>query len=122
MTQMTTSRAAEVAGYLMQWMFDPNHPHHPLRAKPDFNGPADRNTNVKNSRERKFLQWEEQTFGINLGWTDDASPATAVRVSRWLRQYMSSAAPERSCLWRPLVRSCAPSPWSHPPPAASAPY
>jgi hypothetical protein len=83
MTQMTTSRAAEVAGYLKQWMFDPNHPHHPLRAKPNFNGPADRNTNMKNSHERKFLQWEEQTFGINLGWTSDASPATAVRVSRW---------------------------------------
>ena len=83
MTQMTTSRAAEVAGYLTQWMFDPNHPHHPLRAKPDFTGPADRNTNLKNSLTRKFLQWEEQTFGINLGWTDDASPATAVRVSRW---------------------------------------
>ena len=70
MTQMTTSRAAEVAGYLKQWMFDPNHPHHPLRAKPNFNGPADRNTNLKNSHERKFLQWEEQTFGINLGWTE----------------------------------------------------
>ena len=86
MTQMTTSRAAEVAGYLKQWMCDPNHAHHPLRAKPDFTGPADRNTNMKNSRTRKFLQWEEQTFGINLGWTEDASPTTAVsppRVSRW---------------------------------------
>lgn len=84
MTQpTTTSSAAEVAGYLKQWMFDPNHTHHPLRAKPDFNGPADRNTNLKNSFTRKFLQWEEQTFGINLGWTSDAEPATAVRVSRW---------------------------------------
>jgi hypothetical protein len=83
MTEATTSTAAEVAGYLKQWMFDPNHPHHPLRAKPNFAGPADRNTNLKNSYERKFLQWEEQTFGINLGWTEDASPATAVRVTRW---------------------------------------
>jgi hypothetical protein len=83
MTQMTTSRAAEVAGYLKQWMFDPNNAHHPLHAKPDFNGPADRNTNLKNSFTRKFLQWEEQTFGINLDWTSDAEPATAVRVSRW---------------------------------------
>jgi hypothetical protein len=84
MTQPTiTSSAAEVAGYLKQWMFDPNHPHHPLRAKLNFNGPADRNTNLKNSRTRKFLQWEEQTFGINLGWTSDAEPTTAVRVSRW---------------------------------------
>jgi len=83
MTETTTSRAAEVAGYLKQWMFDPNHAHHPLRAKPGFTGRADRNTNLKNSRTRKFLQWEEQTFGINLGWTDDASPGTAIRVSRW---------------------------------------
>ena len=83
MTEMTTSQAAEVAGYLKQWMFDPNHTHHPLRAKPSFTGPADRNTNLKNSHTRKFLQWEDQDFGINLGWTDDASPATALRVSRW---------------------------------------
>jgi len=83
MTETTTSTAAEVAGYLKQWMFDPNHAPHPLLAKPAFTGPADRNTNLKNSRERKFLQWEEQTFGINLGWTSDASPATAIRVSRW---------------------------------------
>jgi hypothetical protein len=81
--QTTTSPAAEVAGYLKQWMFDPNHTHHPLCAKPDFNGPADRNTNLKNSFTRKFLQWEEQTFGINLGWTSDAESATAVKVSRW---------------------------------------
>jgi hypothetical protein len=83
MTEMTTSQAAEVVGYLKQWMFDPNNAPHPLLAKPGFDGPADRNTNLKNSHQRKFLQWEEQTFGINLGWTDDASLATAVRVSRW---------------------------------------
>jgi hypothetical protein len=64
-------------------MFDPNHPHHPLYAKTSFEGPASRNTNLKNSMVRRFLQWEPQTFGINLGWTDDASPETAVRVSRW---------------------------------------
>jgi hypothetical protein len=78
-----TSDAERAASYLKQWMFDPNKPHHPLRAKTDFNGPASRNTNLKNSMERRFLQWEHQTWGINLGWTDDASPATAVKVSRW---------------------------------------
>jgi len=83
MTQTTTSRAAEVAGYLKQWMFDPNHAHHSLRPKPSFSGPAERNVNLKNSTQRRFLQWEEQTFGINLGWTDNASAATAVKVSRW---------------------------------------
>lgn len=83
MTQTTTHQAAQVAGYLKQWMFDPNHPPHALRPTPRFTEHNDRNVNLKNSRERKFLQWEKQTFGINLGWTDDASPETAVRVSRW---------------------------------------
>ena len=78
-----TSDAVTAAGYLKQWMFDPNHAHHPLYAKSSFSGPASKNTNLKNSMERRFLQWEPQTFGINLGWTDDASPATAVAVSRW---------------------------------------
>ena len=54
-----------------------------LRPKPVFDGRADRNYNLKNKRVRKFLQWEEQTFGINLGWTDDAEPATATKVMRW---------------------------------------
>jgi hypothetical protein len=83
MTQITTHQAAEVAGYLKQWMFDPNHAPHALRPTPGFTERNVRNVNLKNSRERKFLQWEKQTFGINLGWTDNAAPETAVRVSRW---------------------------------------
>jgi hypothetical protein len=81
--RLPTSDAQTAARYLKQWMFDPNHPHHPLYAKSSFNGPASRNTNLKNSLERRFLQWEHQTFGINLGWTDNASASTAVAVSRW---------------------------------------
>ena len=83
MTQTTTNQAAQVAGYLKQWMFDPNHAPHAMRPTPSFTEHNARNVNLKNSRERKFLQWEKQHFGINLGWTDDASPETAVRVSRW---------------------------------------
>ena len=80
MTETTTSRAAEVAGYLKQWMFDPNNAQqHPLFPKPDFNGPADRNTNLKNKAQRLFLQWEKQTFGINLGWNYDWSAAQALQ-------------------------------------------
>ena len=37
----------------------------------------------KNRKVRKFLQHETQTFGINLGWTDDAEPATATHLARW---------------------------------------
>jgi hypothetical protein len=31
----------------------------------------------------RYLQHEEQRFGINLGWTDDASAQTAAKVARW---------------------------------------
>lgn len=34
-----------------------------------FREGADRNYNLKGSPPRKYLQWEEQTFGINLGWS-----------------------------------------------------
>src|SRR4029077_449618 len=64
-------------------MCAPNPPHPPLRAKPTFDGPADRNTNMKNSHERKFLQWEKQTFGITLGAASDATTARGVRVWSW---------------------------------------
>jgi hypothetical protein len=74
---------AVVANYLKQWMFDSNHPKHALLPKSSFSGPSSRNYNLKNQRTRTFLQWEHQTFGINLGWTDDASSETAKRVSRW---------------------------------------
>ena len=68
--------------YLKQWTMG-STAHRALRPKPEFAGLAERNYNLKNKRVRKFLQWEEQTFGINLGWTDDAEPATAKRVMRW---------------------------------------
>ncbi|WP_028049777.1 hypothetical protein [Cellulomonas sp. URHD0024] len=90
-----TSDAETAAGYLKQWMFDPNHPGHLLYTKSSFSGPASRNTNLKNKLEHRFLQWESQTWGINLGWTDDASPATATRVSRWFFTMGDEARPVR---------------------------
>ena len=79
----TTVDQVEVATeYLKQWTLG-STAHRALRPKPEFAGLAERNYNLKNKRVRKFLQWEEQTFGINLGWTDDAEPATATRVRRW---------------------------------------
>jgi len=41
---------------------------------------------LKGRTIRKFLQYEKQgTFGgINLGWTDDAEPETARRVTHWM--------------------------------------
>ncbi|GAA1976786.1 hypothetical protein GCM10009798_42490 [Nocardioides panacihumi] len=81
-TTMTTT-SAKAATHLQQWMFDPNVQHHTLLPKSSFAGPENRNVNLKNSETHHFLQWEKQLFGINLGWTDDASPKTAQRVERW---------------------------------------
>lgn len=40
--------------------------------------------NLKNLEVRKFLQWEKwSTPTINLGYTDNAEPATARKVARW---------------------------------------
>ena len=83
MTALLTAPTTMVVSYLKQWMFDPNNPRHALLPKPQFSGPADRNYNLKNSRTKKFLQYEEQTWGINLGWTDNAAATTAKKVSRW---------------------------------------
>jgi hypothetical protein len=68
--------------YLKQWTILAAKPSTVL-SKSSFDGPVERNYNLKNKQVRKFLQHEEQTFGINLGWTDDAEPATAAKVRRW---------------------------------------
>jgi hypothetical protein len=38
---------------------------------------------LKNSTNRHFLYNKEQTFGINLGFSDDAEPPTARKVVHW---------------------------------------
>ena len=37
---------------------------------------------LKGMVNRKFLQYERQSFGINLGWTDNATNETGYRVYR----------------------------------------
>jgi hypothetical protein len=85
-------RTTIVVDFFKQWKFNAGSTQ-PLVPKPSFNGPASRNLNLKNSRVRKLLQGEHQTFGINLGWTDDAEPATVKKVTRWFlaRQGTSTA-------------------------------
>jgi hypothetical protein len=73
----------QILDELKQWMFsNPSKPRQ-LLPKANFEGPADRNYDLKNKKVRKFLQHEVQDVGINLGWTDDAEPATAKKVARW---------------------------------------
>ena len=74
---------ADVLEELKQWKV--NRPSKPSRLLPKsgFGGPADRSYTLKNGKVRKFLQHEEQSVGINLGWTDDAEPSTGAKVARW---------------------------------------
>jgi hypothetical protein len=80
--QMADDLAVAV-GYLKQWKFSSPTKPGELLPKLEFTGPKDRNYWLKNSQVRKFLQHEKQTYGINLGWTDDAEPSTAKKVTRW---------------------------------------
>jgi hypothetical protein len=52
-------------------------------SKAHFDDHPDRNYTLKSRVPDRFLQYEEQTWGINLGWTDDDSAQTAKRVARW---------------------------------------
>jgi hypothetical protein len=72
-----------VVDYYKQWMFSGTTKGIPMLSKSSFEGPAQRNYWLKNKGPRKFLQYERQRVGINLGWTDDAEPSTGVKVSRW---------------------------------------
>jgi hypothetical protein len=81
MTDLPSDEA--VLDELMQWNISgPSKPSR-LLPKSSFEGPADRSYTLKNKKVRKFLQHEEQQYGINLGWTDDAEPTTAAKVARW---------------------------------------
>ncbi len=75
-------KIAPLVSKTKQWMIGSTSNGQVL-AKPTFASRADRNYWLKNRMVRKFLQNEHQQFGINLGWTDDAEPSTAHRVSRW---------------------------------------
>jgi hypothetical protein len=76
--------AQDIAVALMQqWVFLSDDPQVTnLMPKASFQEVADRNYQLKNKKVRRFLQWEDQ-IGMNIGWTDDASAATATKVQRW---------------------------------------
>lgn len=72
---------AQLAESYKQWIFGSQR--QPLIPQNTFVEGSNRNHTLKGTVPRKFLQYERQTFGINLGWTDTADPATARRVARW---------------------------------------
>jgi hypothetical protein len=94
-TAAATDPTDLVVDYLKQWRFDIYNPSHTLLSKNSFDNPG-RNYNLWNRRTRDFLRWEHQDWGINLGWTDDATRKTAGKVSRWfLRRPGTNSSPLR---------------------------
>jgi len=66
---------------MKQWMIGPGSGS--IFLKRQFDGRPERNYNLRGLEIDRYLQHEKQRFGINLGWTDDASPQTAAKVRRW---------------------------------------
>jgi hypothetical protein len=77
----TGTDVARLADTFRQWYLA-NGKAGPVLPKATFAESPARSFNLKGSVPRKFLRHEKST-GVNLGWTDDASPTTAERVSRW---------------------------------------
>jgi len=65
-----------------QWLLGATKPRTLVVPKTKFEEHPDRNYSLKN-RKASYLQHEKQTFGINLGWTDDAKDSTGDKVARW---------------------------------------
>jgi hypothetical protein len=80
---MNNSLAEEVAEEYKQWMIGATKPRMPVLLKTTFGQHPERNYNLKNKNIRRYLQHEKQTWGINLGWTDDGSNETGNKVARW---------------------------------------
>lgn len=85
-TTTTTTTIAEAVTPLLsaykQWIIGADASG-PVLSKKSFERPPGRVYSVSNRVVHRFLQYEEQTVGINLGWTDDASAATGRNVARW---------------------------------------
>ena len=75
MTDMLTDQGQVLAEHLKQWA---------IGGGKDGVVVAGWGYTLKCKLNRKFLQYEHQAFGINLGWTDDAEPETARKVARWV--------------------------------------
>jgi hypothetical protein len=66
-----------------QWLLGATKPRRPVLPQATFKEGSDRNYSLKNNQFIRYLQWEKQTFGINLGWTDDATNETGDKRARW---------------------------------------
>ncbi|WP_188535164.1 hypothetical protein [Kocuria dechangensis] len=74
--------AAQAAANYRQWRIGANKAG-VVKSKNSFAAHPEFNYSLKNMKTIKFLQYEKQSWGINLGWTDDATDKTEKKVSRW---------------------------------------
>lgn len=79
---LSAKQVASVVVPFREWMINANTPGFIL-PKSSWSLSADRNYSLKGLTPRKFLQSESQSFGINIGWTDNASAATEERSRRF---------------------------------------
>src|SRR5215831_7298670 len=82
MEQITLAQLGTLVEGMKQWVIGAGDDK-PVLPKTRFADHPEVNYNLLGLIIRKFLQHEEKTYGINLGWTDDASPQTGAKVARW---------------------------------------
>jgi hypothetical protein len=92
---LTRADFDQIKTKILQWKFGTAHgAAGPLRALNAFEANHAATCNLFNQESGVYLQWEKQTLGINLGWTDHADAATAQRTARWfLRRENGDLAP-----------------------------
>lgn len=72
-----------------------DHRSQPLMPRRASENHSDNNYFLSNKKTGKFLQYESQTWGINLGWTDDNEAKTAAQVSKWFFTNKDGSGPVR---------------------------
>jgi hypothetical protein len=81
---LTRADFEEIKSKILQWKFGTAQgAAGPLKALNAFEANKAGTYNLFNKESGVYLQWEKQSLGINLGWTDHADTATASRTARW---------------------------------------
>lgn len=71
----------EMAAIFQTWVINPNTGGEVLISQP---GGVTYPISLKGLTNRKFLHYESQKYGINLGWTNDASAGTEIASRNWI--------------------------------------
>lgn len=84
----------QIKANILQWKFGSAAGASQINALNEFSEHNAACVNLHNRESGVYLQWEKQTLGINLGWTDHADADTATRTARWfLRRESADTAP-----------------------------